>query len=297
MNTKELLQTFLSILVGFIPGFIINNIFETKVAAIAVGLACSYLAWGELGDVLGKKSPQQKDSFIKGGSTKARRRLLPLLVIFIAILLLLNKVLFGDLETEEIRIWGQNLGIWGPVLLIGIQAAAMIFAPIPNLPFVIASGLIWGTGYGIIYALLGQLLGSALAFGISRKFGRRYVPTIIGEHNAQKVDRLSNELGPQLIFWWRMMPISFDFAAYAAGLTTIPFKIFITLALLGSILPTSVIVIFGDSFTRSTQALLISIGLIIISICIPLTIFYIRYRKRFGGLSGITKRITEYLQD
>ena len=63
----------------------------------------------------------------------------------------------------------------------------MIFAPIPNLPFVIASGLIWGTGYGIIYAVLGQLIGSALAFAISRKFGRRYVPAIIGEKNAQKV--------------------------------------------------------------------------------------------------------------
>ena len=54
---KELLQTFLSILAGFIPAFIINNIFETKIAAIAVGLACSYLAWGELGDLLGKKAP------------------------------------------------------------------------------------------------------------------------------------------------------------------------------------------------------------------------------------------------
>ena len=297
MNQKEILQPLLSILAGLLSAFIVFTVFETKTAAIAAGIACSFLIWGEMGDFFDQRIDKENKKRLKIRETKLRRRIVTFFLFLIVILFVLNKVLFGNLETADIRNWGQDLGLWGPIILISIQAAAMIFAPIPNLPFVIASGLIWGTGYGIIYAVLGQLIGSALAFAISRKFGRRYVPTIIGEKNAQKVDRLANEIGPQLIFWWRMMPISFDFAAYATGLTAIPFKTFITLAFLGSLIPTSVIVLFGDSFTRSNKALLISIGLILLSVCIPATIFYVRYKDRFGGLPGIAKRLREYLED
>ena len=181
MNQKEILQPLLSILAGLLSAFIVFTVFETKTAAIAAGIACSFLIWGEMGDFFDQRNDKENKKRLKIRETKLRRRIVTFFLFLIVILFVLNKVLFGDLETADIRTWGQDLGLWGPIILISIQAAAMIFAPIPNLPFVIASGLIWGTGYGIIYAVLGQLIGSALAFAISRKFGRRYVPTIIGE--------------------------------------------------------------------------------------------------------------------
>ena len=127
----------------------------------------------------------------------------------------------------------------------------MVFAPIPNPPFMIAAGLIWGVTLGVVYAVIGQLIGAAIIFWISRRFGRRFIPRLAGEEGAERIDRLAKEMGPQLVFWWRMMPITFDFAAYAAGLTAISFRLFITLVLLGSIVPTAVVVSFGDSFNHS----------------------------------------------
>ena len=90
-------------------------------------------------------------------------------------------------------------------------------------------GLLWGTFLGVVYSVIGQLIGAAIIFFISRKFGRQIHPQACGAPMPPKQDRRPSrsEMGPQLVFWWRMMPVSFDFAAYAAGLTAMSFRLFI----------------------------------------------------------------------
>ncbi|MCL6646263.1 MAG: hypothetical protein K6U88_15120, partial [Dehalococcoidia bacterium] len=77
-----------------------------------------------------------------------------------------------------------------------------------------------------------------------------------------------------------MMPVSFDFAAYAAGLTWMSFRLFTTLVFLGSIVPTTVVVAFGDSFGKSWEAQLVSGALILVALAVPSTIFFVRYRRQ-----------------
>jgi uncharacterized membrane protein YdjX (TVP38/TMEM64 family) len=96
------------------------------------------------------------------------------------------------------------------------------------------------------------------------------------------VDRLAEQMGPQLVFWWRMMPVSFDFAAYAAGLTTMSFRLFVLLVFLGSILPTTVVVGFGDSFGKSWQALFVTGSLIVLAMTVLGTVFYRTFRAEIG---------------
>ncbi|MBK9342816.1 MAG: VTT domain-containing protein [Dehalococcoidia bacterium] len=97
-----------------------------------------------------------------------------------------------------------------------------------------------------------------------------------------RVDRLALQMGPQLVFWWRMMPVSFDFAAYAAGLTKMGFKQFITLVALGSIVPTTVVVGFGDSFGKSLAALLVTGGLIVLAMGVLGFMFYRQFKDEIG---------------
>lgn len=256
--------------------------FESRTLALGIGVVAGYFAWGELGDVFGvnrRSEPLPRDMPLLQNPV-FRRRLITLAAVGGATVLIVYELLVGDFETEEVRDWVDGLGVWGPILLISVLAAAMVFAPIPNPPFMIAAGLVWGLFLGVVYSVIGQLIGAAIIFWISRKLGRRFIPRLIGHQGARRVDQLANEMGPQLIFWWRMMPISFDFAAYAAGLTAISFRLFILLVFLGSLLPTTVVVAFGDSFNRSWTARAVTAAIVVVAVSVPATIMYFRYRDR-----------------
>ncbi|GAB4330883.1 MAG: hypothetical protein Kow0010_15930 [Dehalococcoidia bacterium] len=280
MRTRLLLAA--SVIIAVAAGFGTLAAFESRMLALGIGVVAGYFAWGELSDVFGvnrRTEPLARDMPLLQHPV-FRRRLITLAAVGGATVLILYELLVGDFETEEVRDWVDGLGIWGPILLIGVLAAAMVFAPIPNPPFMIAAGLVWGIFLGVVYSVIGQLIGAAIIFWISRKAGRRFIPRLIGHEGARRVDQLANEMGPQLIFWWRMMPISFDFAAYAAGLTAISFRLFITLVFLGSLLPTTVVVAFGDSFNRSWTARAVTAAIVLVAVSVPATIMYLRYRER-----------------
>jgi uncharacterized membrane protein YdjX (TVP38/TMEM64 family) len=155
----------------------------------------------------------------------------------------------------------------------------------------IAAGIAWGTFWGVVYSVTGQLIGSAIIFYISHRLGRRFIPRLIGEEGAKRVDKMARQMGPQIVFWWRMMPVSFDFAAYAAGLTGMSFRLFITLVFLGSIVPTTVVVSFGDSFGKSWEAQAVTLGLIAVALIVPATVFYFQYRDSLPPIREWPKRL------
>ncbi len=255
---------------------------HSTTVAVGLGVVAAYVVWGELVDLLGSG---RRDEPLPPGTPllrnpKFRRRVLGVLALGSASGVILLGLLTGDIDVEKVRSWIRDLGPWGPVLLILVLALAMVVAPIPNPPFMIAAGIAWGTFLGVVYAVIGQLLGSVVIFAISRKFGRRFIPRLIGQEGAERVDQLAREMGPHLVFWWRMMPVSFDFAAYAAGLTGMSFRLYVTLVFLGSIVPTTVVVAFGDSFGKSWEAQAVSAGLIVVALAVPATVFYLKYRRQ-----------------
>ncbi len=262
--------------------------------ALAAGIVAAWIVWGELGDRLDPARAREAGGGPLLLDPVRRRRILGLAAFVLATVFIVGELALGGLETEDIREWGEGLGPWGPVILIAILAGAMVFAPIPNLPFMIAAGLIWGLVLGVVYAVAGQLIGAAVIFWISRRFGRRFVPRLVGERGAERIDMLAREMGPQLVFWWRMMPVSFDFAAYAAGLTPMSFRFFITLVLFGSIVPTAVVVGFGDSLHHSWTARLVFGGLIAVAIAIPATILYVRNRHRLPPPRELLRLLGEW---
>lgn len=266
--------------VGAAVAFGLREAFDTTGVALAAGIVVAWIVWGELTERLGGEHEEAAGDLPILFDPARRRRIIGVVALVLAVAFIIGDFALGDLETSDIREWGEGLGPWGPVILITVLAAAMVFAPIPNPPFMIAAGLIWGTVLGVVYAVIGQMIGAAIIFWISRRFGRQFIPKLVGERGAERIDLLAREIGPQLVFWWRMMPISFDFAAYAAGLTPMSFRFFMALVLFGSIVPTAVVVGFGDSLNHSWTARFVFGGLIIVAIATPATILYLRYRDR-----------------
>lgn len=257
---------------------------HSKAAAGGLGVITAYFVFGELGDLVrpaggAAERPEDEPLF---ANPRVRRRLLSLAALFVAAILVAAEFITGDLDVQDIREWIRDLGFWGPILLILVLAVAMVVAPIPNPPFMIAAGIAWGTALGVTYAVIGQLIGSMIIFWLSRRFGRKLIPRLIGQAGADRVDRLATRMGPQLVFWWRMMPVSFDFAAYAAGLTTMSFRLFILLVFAGSILPTTVVVGFGDSFGKSWEAVAVTGLIILTSLVVLSTVLYRTFREELG---------------
>ena len=292
MREAVILAAALMVAAGVALG--LREAFDTTGVALAAGVVAGWLVWGELGDRLGGRQGLEAGGGPLLLDPVRRRRLIGAVAIVLAVVFIIGDFALGDLETDDIREWGEGLGPWGPVLLITILAAAMVFAPIPNPPFMIAAGLIWGTVLGVVYAVIGQMIGAAIIFWISRRFGRQFIPRLVGERGAERIDLLAREIGPQLVFWWRMMPISFDFAAYAAGLTPMSFRFFMALVLFGSIVPTAVVVGFGDSLNHSWTARFVFGGLIIVAIATPATILYLRYRDRLPPPREMLRWLVEF---
>ena len=279
---------------GAAVAFGLREAIDSTGVALGAGIVVAWIAWGELSDRFAATRDEEAAAGPVLLDPVRRRRILGVAAFVLAAVFIIGDFALGDLSTDEIREWGEGLGVWGPVILIVVLAAAMVFAPIPNPPFMIAAGLIWGTVLGVVYAVIGQVIGAAIIFWISRRFGRRFVPRLVGERGAERIDVLAREMGPQLVFWWRMMPISFDFAAYAAGLTPMSFRFFITLVLLGSVVPTSVVVHFGDSLTESWTARFVAGGLIIVALTVPATVLYVRNRHRLPPPRELLRSLIDF---
>ncbi len=249
-------------LLGLLEGWILGSLVKSEADLWA------------LGEV--KREPDARPWLAR---RRVRRRVLAGLVVVAGFSWYGIGEVVGEIGADDVGEWIRDLGPWGPGLVIVSLAVAMIISPIPNLPFMIAAGLAWGTPLGTLYSMLGQFAGATSVFFISRRFGRRFLPRMVGETVAERIDRLSESMGPMLVFWARMVPlVSFDWASYAAGLTSMKYWRFILAAMGGAIIPTAIAVYFGESLTSSWTARFISIGLIVLAITVPTAVWLVRYR-------------------
>lgn len=125
---------------------------------------------------------------------------------------------------------------FAPFVFILIMALVVVVPPIPGLPLVMGSSMIFGSFLGGVYSTIGVSLGASIAFGISRKFGR---PLVLIFFSNDRVIEFENKLTVkrQLIalFLMRIIPLApFDIVSYVAGLTPIKFRYFILITLVGA---------------------------------------------------------------
>lgn len=254
--------------------FILSN---SPVFAVAIGLFCGFLLHGEARSILHPPLQRKVRPAAWLARPAIRRRVIAIGGVAMAIGWVVAAGLTEDLTVERARSLVQGLGIWGPIALVGLSGLAMLVAPVPNGPFAIVAGLVWGTWLGTVYALLGQLLGATLGFYGARLLGRRFMPRLIGKSASDRVDQMSLTMGPQVVFWTRMAPfIPIDFTALASGLTAMPYRIYIAAFMLGSIIPTILIVWLGDSLTQSWTARIVSL----VVVCLVMGIISVYYLMR-----------------
>jgi uncharacterized membrane protein YdjX (TVP38/TMEM64 family) len=174
-----------------------------------------------------------------------------------------------------------RLGIWGPLMVIGLMVLAIMVSPIPSAPIAMAAGAAYGHVWGTLYVLLGAEIGALAAFGMARWVGGETLQRWFG-------DRLSvGLLGSQnalmgIVLVSRLLPfISFDIVSYAAGLTPLSFWRFAIATLVG-ITPTSFLLAHfgGEMATGESGRIMGSVLALGAITLIPLVVKVIRDRMR-----------------
>ena len=167
-------------------------------------------------------------------------------------------------DQDRIHALVLRLGAFGPILIIALMCAAVVFSPLPSAPIALAAGAAYGHYLGAVYVVIGAESGALIAFALARWLGRDMVRRWVG----RSLPGLS-EYGSQTMLMWavfisRLMPfLSFDLVSYAAGLSPLTFWRF-ALATFAGIIPASFILAhFGGEIANGSLrgALWIAFGL------------------------------------
>jgi len=160
-----------------------------------------------------------------------------IVVIVLAIVFLVKRypnLLAIFLDQQKIRTFVISHGVRAPIILIGLQVLQIIVAPIPGHIIGFAGGYLFGALRGILYCMIGVVLGATITFWIGRIFGRGLLQMFISHENMNRFDRYVLMKGPFIIFVLLLIPITplGDILFYLSGLTAMPFFIFLIMAVI-----------------------------------------------------------------
>lgn len=171
-------------------------------------------------------------------STTARRRFLvhvatAAVVISVAVFLLRREIAFL-FDPVEARSFVADFGIFAPIVLIGLQAAQVVVAPIPGHVLAAVAGYLFGPWWGTLYNMIGIVIGSTVAFWIGRRYGRSYVERIVHPEALGRFDGIEDHRALTTLFVFFLIPgLPDDVLCFAGGLTRIPLWKLVFVAVVG----------------------------------------------------------------
>ena len=223
---------------------------------------------------------------MEGHHTATRKlRLAGALLVLIALVLVYRHLDASGLlerlmDGQWLRQQTLALGVWGPLLIVGLMALAIVLNPIPSAPIALVSGAVFGHAWGTLYVVLGAEIGALTAFAIARVLGHDLLRRLFGERVALGWLGSQNAL-TWMVFVSRLLPfVSFDLVSYGAGLTPLRAWRFALATLLGLIPASFLLAHFGGELAGAdmgkAMAALLLIGLLV---AVPLVFKLVRAHK------------------
>lgn len=147
---------------------------------------------------------------------------------------------------ETARTELPKYGPLAPLIYILLYAAQIVIAPIPGAALAYAAGFVFGP-IAALYSMTGILIGSALGFMLARRFG---IPLIEKLAPRSWIDRWRNLSAVNSSFTWFLLMLAptADVLYFIAGLTTLSFRRFMLIVLLGRLPGIILSTYLGDNF-------------------------------------------------
>lgn len=152
-----------------------------------------------------------------------------------------------DLDPGSVRSAVADLGIWAPVVYVGIMTFRIPLW-LPSQLVLIAGGLVFGTAIGTLYGALGITLSGALMFLGARWSGRDAVMRRVPQRFTPLMEVASRRLGALFLVVATAYPLGPITAYHAlAGLTAMSLGTFVAAVFLGSLGRAVTYTYFGSS--------------------------------------------------
>jgi len=135
-------------------------------------------------------------------------------------------------QVQAFATWVDGLGVFGPLVFIAGYAVAVV-AFVPASLLTLAAGAVFGIGAGTAWVFVAAVLGSALAFLVSRYVARSAVEQrVAGDARFAAIDRAIGAQGRRIVFLLRLSPVfPFNLLNYALGLTSVRFADYLVASL------------------------------------------------------------------
>jgi uncharacterized membrane protein YdjX (TVP38/TMEM64 family) len=159
-----------------------------------------------------------------------------LIVVVPLILFLTNREFFAQFESiEDVEDFIAGYGHLSGLVYIVFQIFQVVISVIPGEVFQVAAGYLFGPFWGVIYAIIGCLLGEAVAFGLARVLGQGFVRLFMPEEQFIKYqERLNSNKAYTLCFILYLIPgIPKDILCYVAGASEIKLLPFLIISMVG----------------------------------------------------------------
>jgi len=177
-----------------------------------------------------------------------------ILWLAVIVIIILVFIYFDSLfpSTEKVEEWTARLGAYGPLVIIGIIISETVIAPIPGTLVPIVVGALYGIWPGILYAWVGNMIGSMIAFWIARKFGRPIVKKIVSKEKIEKYDHYLHrrKMAIWVVYFIPLLPL--DVISFVIGLSKIRFKFFVTVLSIGFAGNLLLLTLFGERLVSAT---------------------------------------------
>ncbi|HXU32597.1 MAG TPA: VTT domain-containing protein [Thermoanaerobaculia bacterium] len=152
-------------------------------------------------------------------------------------------------------------GSWATALLgFGLLASDVVL-PVPASLVMVAHGALFGFFGGALLSLAGSMACAALGFGLGRR-GGPWLERMVPAAERAKAERLLVEWGDLATVATRPVPILAETFSIFAGTTTLSWKRFLTLSLLGNLPPCLLYAATGATAARLDNAFL-TFGLVL----------------------------------
>lgn len=218
-------------------------------------------------------------------SAESRRRVLIHATLLVAVLVALGVLvrLYAPFLTDPDALAAtiRGFGVAGPVVLVVVQALQVVVAPVPGQVLAVVAGYLYGVWLGTLYNMIGIAVGSAVAFWLSRRYGRPYVESVVDEDLLSRFDEVQGghvRLSLFVLFLFPGLPD--DLLCFAGGLTRVPLWQLIVIAIVGRA-PAFLLVNVVGQFVRGDR-LVAAVGLAVALIAASLLAY--RYRDRLIDL-------------
>lgn len=155
-------------------------------------------------------------------------------------------LLIRYVDLSVVRAYIDAAGVWGPFVLIAAKASTIVIAPLSGSPLYPLAGAVWGFWKAYLFLIIGDAIGSTVAFYISRVFGKGLAERMMGGEKGLLSEALEMMGTIRGFVIARLAFASFpEISAYGAGLTKIGYAPFIAIHLAVSLIPNAILTALG----------------------------------------------------